>query len=218
MVVAKIVKKEGIMMKFPKVAIAILSLSLVTACSNDTSPNVDVAGNTKKTEEKITKEHQSTELPVTIYTKDNYNSVENATFIRSIESVEVTNFSDDTVVDFIDRYDSQIKEMNLDLINDYKRVKISMLHSVEGENTKRLLEAFILDESSEVIFNNEPIADEVVAHQVKLSTLDYRMGENYDNKGEIILAIPKKYFQGILQLKTISRNKENNEVIYIDLK
>lgn len=216
MLVAKIVKKEGVMMKIPKVAIAILSLSLITACSNDTNPNVDVISDTE--DETVTRKHQSVELPVTIYTKDNYYPGEDVTFIRSLESVEVTNFTEETAIDFTDRYDNQIKRMNLDLINDYKRVKISMSHNVEGETTKEPSEAFILDESSEVLFNNLPIPDELVTHQVQLSTIDYRMGNTHDKEGEIILAIPKKYFEGILQLKTISRNKENNEVIYIDLK
>lgn len=202
-------------MKLSKIAIAILSVSLITACSND-SPNVDVKGDTEDTT--TVKKHKSVELPVTIYKQENYFSGEDVTFTRTVESVEVDNFTESTAIDFTDRYDNQIKRMDLDLINDFKRVKISMSHNVVGETTKTPLEAFILDENSEIIFNNEPIADEVVAKQLKFSTLDYRMGSTHDKEGEILLAIPKKYFKGNLQLKTISRNKEGNEVIYIDLK
>ncbi|MFP3721977.1 hypothetical protein SFC57_24060 [Niallia circulans] len=201
-------------MKLSKIAISILSISLVTACSND-SPNVEVKGDTEDTT--IVKKHESVELPVTIYKQENYFSGEDVTFIRTIESVKADNFTESTAIDFTDRYDNQIKQMNLDLTNDYKRIAISMTHNIEGKTTKTPMEAFILDENSEILFNNEPIQDEVVTKQLKLSTLDYRMGSTHDKKGEIVFAIPKKYMEGILQLKTISRNNENNEVIYIDL-
>ncbi|MDO7285902.1 hypothetical protein Q5W88_21600 [Shouchella clausii] len=198
-------------MKFSTLAIAFLSISLVSACTNDgqemESTDVDARVST----------NESVKLPVAIYKKDNYYAGEDVSFIRTIEEVEVSDFDESTAIDFTDRYDSQIKNLDLDLINDYKRVLISMSHATEGETTKKPLEAFILDETSEILLNNEPVLDDEVVHQVKLSTLDYRMGSTHDDNGDIVFAIPKERFQGHLQLKTIARDNESTEVIYITL-
>lgn len=40
---------------------------------------------------------------------------------------------------------------------------------------------------------------------MRKATLDYAMGRNHNEKGEIIFAIPKGYFDGNLQLKTITK-------------
>ena len=203
-------------MKIVKLAITILSIVLITACS-DSTEDIQVSGkDTEDTEDATTKKHESVELPVKTFSKENYYPGEDITFIRSIESVNVSDFTEDTVIEIEDRY-NHLREMNLDLINEYKLVSLSMTHEVEGDTTKSPLEAFILDKNSEIHFNAEPIADNVVIQQVKQSTVDYRMGKTHDDKGEVLFAIPRGYFEGNLQLKTTVRNNGNNEVIYIDL-
>ncbi|WP_026672978.1 hypothetical protein [Alkalihalobacterium bogoriense] len=201
-------------MKYRKLAIAMLSISLITACSNDskTNPSSD------EEETSVIRKYESVELPVQIYTDENYRSGHDAIFTRTIESIEVTKFTESSVIDFIDRYDREIQNMNLDLINDYKQVIISMSHALESETATQRLEAFILDKNSQILFNNDPILNEVVNYQLQQATLERRMGRNSETEGDVILAIPNELFEGILQLKTISRNNSDNEVIYLELK
>lgn len=202
-------------MKYVKLGMTILfSLLIITACQD----NGEVNGNDTVEATTPAKKHESVDLPVTIYTKEDYDMIKDMTFTRSIESVEVSDFTDRTVIEFEDIYDD-IGRMNLDLINEYKRVAIQMTHSIEGDTYPVTpYEAFVLDKNSEIHFNAEPIFDEIVEHQVRKATLDYAMGRNHNEKGEIIFAIPKGYFDGNLQLKTFTKtNGEIEEVIYIDL-
>lgn len=83
--------------------------------------------------------------------------IKDMTFTRTIESVEVSDFTDRTVIEFENIYDD-IGRMNLDLINEYKRVAIQMTHSIEGDTYPVTpYEAFVLDKNSEIHFNAEPI-------------------------------------------------------------
>ncbi|UOE94773.1 hypothetical protein [Alkalihalobacillus sp. LMS39] len=202
------------MMKYHNLAIAILSILLITACSNDskTNPSSD------EEETTVIRKYESVELPVQIYRDENYEPGHEATFIRTIESIEVTKFTEGSAIDFFDRYDRQTQDMNLDLVNDYKQVIISMSHALESETVSDHHEAFILDRNSQILFNNEPLLNEVVNYQLQQATLERRMGRNYETEGDVILAIPNELFEGILQLKTVSRNNSDNEVIYLDLK
>lgn len=206
-------------MKLAKLAMALFTITLFTACSNDSSDNKSEETSTE-VEQEIEKENESVQLPVTIFSEENYYEGQDVTFHRSIDSVNVSDFTDSNELDFLDRYGNEINRLNLDLANDYKLVEISMSHTLDGETDKsKRLEAFILNENSEILYNNETITDEVVTHQLSQATRDYSMGTNHDETGNILLAIPNEYFNnGHLQLKTVQENNDANEFIYIDLK
>lgn len=201
--------------KLGTAAILATALLITTGCQ-DTQKNSEVTNNVTGNVSSV-KKHESVDLPITIYTKENYNMLENATFTRTIDSIEVGDFTKATVVEFENIYDD-IRDLSLDLINEYKRVSIQMTHTIDGK-TSQPYQAFVLDKNSEIHFNAEPIQDEIVKYQIKMASTDYVMGANTNKKGEIILAIPKAYFDGNLQLKTVTKtNNDINEVVYIDLR
>lgn len=207
-------------MKFTKpIAIMFVAASLLTGCGD--SQNSNKNDNDNFIVKQSVKKHEAVELPTEIYVDSDYNKLYGleSTFKRVITAVEVSDFDEQSAVEFLNRYDSAVERQNFNLVKDFKLLKISLSHVLEGDTKFVPSEAFMLNEGSGLVLGERNISneDEFLGHQLSYISTDYRVGKTSDETGDILLAVPKEFVDAHLQLKI--RKKHNKEVndIYIDL-
>lgn len=199
-----------------------LSTFILVACNNTESPTNNVSTETEKTVKQEVKKHEAVKLPVTVFTNNDYASStgNNVIFERTIESVTISDFKDETEeIVFFDKYDVSIESRQIDLINNYKKVTINMSHSIENEGNHFFWsEPYVLSKNTNfVVGDADLVTNEFVNQQLRTASIDYKMGSTDELTGSVILAIPNEFVSDSLQIKTVKEQDDNLEVIYIDL-
>lgn len=199
-----------------------LSTAILVACSNVEAPTNSVPTETEQVVKQEVKKHEAIQLPVSVFTNNDYASWtgDNVIFKRTIDSVIVSDFEDEAdEIMFFDRYDIPVESRQIDLINDYKKVTINMSHSIENEGNHFFWsEAYVLNKNTTfVVGDTALVTNEFVNQQLRAASIDYEMGSTDELTGSVVLAIPNEFISDSLQLKTVKEQDENLEVIYIDL-
>lgn len=205
-------------MKFAKVLTTVLLSATLLAACGEKNDSVIEKTNVENTN---VKKHESVELPVTIYSDSDYgkSSGKNTLFQRNIESVAVEAFTEESQEIFLSKYDDVVRRQNFDLINDFKLLKLTLSHEVEGESNTKAREAFMLNSGSDLVIGDKKLSMEspFLQHQLEYVATEYRMGKTYDESGEIWLAVPKEMAIAHLQLNIKQKKDDVIDNIYIDL-
>lgn len=205
-----------------KLAIIVLSVSVLSACGQEENGPVNSNDGTAKTHEtKEVKKHESEKLPVAIYMDSDYKiEGQQVGFQRIITSVEMKEFNESTEIEFYDRYDKEVRNQGFDLQNDFKVLEIKMKQETKEEARSRPLEAFMLNDGSGLVIGDNELGsqDDFLMYQQAFLTTDYKVGKKLDETGDILMAIPKEYADNPnLQLRIKQQLDDEKKYIYIDL-
>lgn len=205
-----------------KLAIIVLSVSVLSACGQEENRPVNSNDGTAKTHEtKEVKKHESEKLPVAIYMDSDYKiEGQQVGFKRTITKVEMKNFTESSEVEFYDRYDKTVRNQGLDLQNDYKLLEINIKHETEKEARSRPYEAYMLNDGSGLVVGDNELAsqNDFLMYQQDFLARDFKVGKTFEGTGNIMMAIPKEYaVDPNLQLRIEQQIDKTKKYIYIDL-
>lgn len=196
-----------------------LSVSMLSACSG---PNDNVVKENQQTPiKKSVKKNESVNLPVNIFKDSNYKiEGQKVTFTRNITNIEMKDFDQSSELDFWDRYDDYEKRKNLHLKDDFKLLIINMKHEINEKARRSPYDGFLLNKGSGLVIGDNELAseNEFLDYQQTRIANDYLVKKTFEEKGNILLAIPNKYAKDKnLQLKIVQKLDGENKLVYIDL-
>ncbi|MDA2411321.1 hypothetical protein PDN38_20880 [Bacillus cereus] len=191
----------------------------MSACSGQNEP---VSKEQQQTPiKKSVKKNESVNLPVNIFKDSDYKiEMQEVGFTRNITSVEMKDFDQTSELDFWDRYTTYTKRENIKLKNDYKLLIINMTHETNKKARSHPLEAFMFNKGSGLVLGDEELAseNEFLKYQQEHISFRYGVHASLEEKGNILLAIPKEYAKDKnLQLKIVQKLDDQNKLVYVDL-
>ncbi|EJR95869.1 hypothetical protein EXW34_30340 (plasmid) [Bacillus mycoides] len=170
---------------------------------------------------KAVKKNESVNLPVNIFKDSNYNiEGQKVIFTRNITNIEMKEFDQTSELDFWDRYTTYTKRENIKLKNDFKLLIINMTHETSEKARSHPYEGFLLNKGSGLVIGDEELAseNEFLKYQQEHISFRYGVKASLEEKGSILLAIPKKYAKDKnLQLKMVQKLDGQNKLVYVDM-
>lgn len=206
-------------MKFKTITTILLTSVFLFACDDETTSNNITENDSDSSAVEIEK-NPSVSLPVDIFVNSDYDKFagEKIIFTRSITSVSITDFAEDEEISFKKKYGNTFSDYNLDLVNNYKKLKIKMSHDFNASKDYEKRESFMFDKNTTFVAGDyELIANEVVNKQLQFLSTDYKVGGSYETSSEIEIAIPNEFISDHLQLKTTQQLDDEYKTIFIDL-
>lgn len=198
--------------------VLLLSASVLVGCnqgeSSETSnPDSDIQISKKK--------HEAVKLPVDIFVDSDYTIQDQQVgFTRSITGVEVKNFDESSEIEFLERYGNAVSSQGFNLQKDFKLLVITMEHEIQGEARRSPLEGYVLNVGSGLVIGDEPLVNknEFLRYQEAHMVKEYKVGTTFEEKGNILLAVPNEFANDKnLQLKINQKLDNENKYVYIDL-
>jgi len=206
-------------MKLKTVASILLSSVVIFGCSSENT-NQNTTENITEVDTVEVEKKPSVELPVTIFLDtDSAKSIgKEQSFNRSINSVSISDFAEGEEISFKKKYGNTFDNYNLNLTEQFKKLKIEMSHQFTGDENYNRLKSFILDKNTIFVTGDyELTANEIVNMQLNFLSIDYKVGSSFEPTSEIEIAIPNEFITEHLQLKTIQQLDDEYKTIYIDL-
>ncbi|MED4455627.1 hypothetical protein [Metabacillus fastidiosus] len=205
-----------------KIAVIVLSASVMAACGQEDKTSLNSESSTVQTYNKQESEkHASEKLPVNIYMDNDYKvEGQQVGFQRTITNVEIKEFSETSELEFYEFYDRALRNQGLDLQKDYKLLEIDMKKEAKEEARSRPLEAFMLSDGSGLVIGDNELAsqNEFLMYQQDFLATDFKVGKTLEGTGSILMAIPNEYADDPnLQLRIKQQIDDEKKYIYIDL-
>ncbi|HDR7891200.1 hypothetical protein MHB70_29540 [Bacillus sp. FSL M7-1020] len=168
------------------------------------------------------KKNESVNLPVNIYKDSKKGALtgQKFTFNRNITSVEIKDFDEISELNFLDRYDTNVRNRHLKLKKDFKLLVINMKNEVDGQVRSKPHEAFLLNKGSGLVIGDKELAseNEFLEYQQTYITADWRGKTTSEPNGNVLLAIPNEYAKNKnLQLKLVQKFDGENKLVYVDV-
>ena len=198
--------------------VLLLSASVLVGCnqgeSSETSnSDIDIQISIKK--------HEAVKLPVDIFVDSDYTIQEQQVgFTRSITGVEIKNFDESSEIEVLERYGNAVSSQGFNLQKDFKLLVITMEHKTQGEAGRSPLEGYVLNVGSGLVIGDEPLVNknEFLRYQEAHMVKEYKVGTTFEEKGNILLAVPNEFANDKnLQLKINQKLDNKNKFLYIDL-
>lgn len=206
-------------MKLKTVASILLSSVVIFGCSSENT-NQNTTENITEVDTVEVEKKPSVELPVNIFVNSDYDKFTGTkiTFTRSIDSISISDFAEDEEISFMKSYGSTFDNYNLNLSENFKKMKMKMSHQFTANEEYKKRESFTLDKNTIFIAGDyELTGNEIVNKQLNFLSTDYKVGGTYEPTSEIEIAIPNEFITEHLQLKTIQQLDDEYKTIYIDL-
>lgn len=211
-------------MKFTKsFLVLILSVSVLSACNqNDNNGTKNGSSEIQTPVKKDVEKNDSVNLPVDIFVESNYKiEGQQVTFARSITNVEIRDFDESSEIEFLERYDNDVRRQGFDLQKDFKLLVVTMKQETKEEARSKPLEALMFNEGSGLVIGDVELAsqNDFIMYQQEFLAIDYKVGKTLEGEGNALIAIPKEIANDPnLQLRINQKIDNENKYIYIDLK
>lgn len=206
-----------------KILVLIAATSVLSACNqNENQLPVNGEKEIQAPAKNVVKKHETVSLPVNVFVNKNYKiEGQQVTYSRSITDVTIQGFDEETEIEYLDLYGQSVRSQGFDLQNDYKLLVITMKQETQEEARSKPYEELMLSEGSGLVIGDSELANqnEFIMYQQEFLTTDYKLSKTFDEKGEILMAIPNEYADDPnLQFRIKQVLDDEKKYIYVDMK